>query len=247
MVTLRTLAGDGWFVNSAAWSPDGRFLASGLGYCVCIWNIETGMLLQEILAEYVYSVTSVAWSPDGRFLASGSSGGAIRMWDVATGTPVWTFNASVWVRSVAWSPDGRTLAAGLADRTVRLWDAATRSQLRTLEAHTGVSSLAWSPDGRLIASGSGGFLSDDVIRVWDAGTGTLVWTLRGDTRAVQSLRPPTSAQAQTSLGRNTRAVESVTWSPDGDFLASGSDDDIIRIWDMRTKPLTETCLTNGGG
>jgi WD40 repeat protein len=72
-------------VRSAAWSPDGRFLASGSeDGAVRIWDAETGALLRT-LAGHTDWVLSAAWSPDGRFLASASSDGTVRIWGVPGG------------------------------------------------------------------------------------------------------------------------------------------------------------------
>jgi hypothetical protein len=77
------LIGENTSASSVAWSPDGRFLASG-GITVRIWEAATGQLAQT-LAGHTGWVRSVAWSPDGRFLASGSQDNTVRVWDAADG------------------------------------------------------------------------------------------------------------------------------------------------------------------
>lgn len=66
---------------SLAYSPDGKFLATGHGgHEVKLWEAATGKLIKT----YTYSdaVYSVAFSPDGKKLASGSSDGTVMIWDV---------------------------------------------------------------------------------------------------------------------------------------------------------------------
>ena len=82
---VRTLEGQhtGW-VNSVAFSPDGRLLASGSwnSTIIRLWDVASGQLVRT-LEGHTHRVWSVAFAPDGRLLASGSDDGTIRLWGVA--------------------------------------------------------------------------------------------------------------------------------------------------------------------
>jgi WD40 repeat protein len=109
-----------------AFSPDGRFLASGgedgsLG----VWDLSTGHLAASKPAHRG-RLACVAFSPDGRVLASGGWDGLVRLWDVAPGsTPgreLVTFDwRHGWISAVAFSPDGMTAAVG-GEGAVVVWD-----------------------------------------------------------------------------------------------------------------------------
>jgi WD40 repeat protein len=260
---LAILRGHTEVVWNAAFSPDGRMLASvSDDETVRLWDVRTHEQLGEPLRGHTGSVFSVAFSPDGRVLASASADKTVRLWDVRTheqlGRPLRGHTDSV--SSVAFSPDGRVLASASNDKTVRLWDVRTHEQLgRPLKGHTDlVDSVAFSPDGRTLASSG----RDNTIRLWDARTHKpRGQPLRGHKSRVLSVAfsPDGRTLASASYDKTIRlwdtrthkplgqplrghtdAVDSVAFSPDGDTLASASYDKTIRLWNARThKPRGE--------
>src|SRR5262249_23876917 len=119
------LHGDTGPVNSVAFSPDGRTLASGSADgSARLWDLATHQQLGPPLDADTLPISTVAFSPDGRTLAAGSDNERVFLWDLAThqlrSSPL---EASAYT-SVAFSPDGRTLATGGGDGKVKLWDLA---------------------------------------------------------------------------------------------------------------------------
>ncbi|NCS59334.1 MAG: protein kinase [Microcystis aeruginosa G11-04] len=247
----KTLTGHSDCLDSVAYSPDGRYLASGSrDNTIKIWEVATGKELRT-LTGHSEIVFSVAYSPDGRYLASGSRDNTIKIWEVATGKVRTITGHSGWVFSVAYSPDGRYLASGSADKTIKIWEVATGKQLRTLTDHSmTVWSVAYSPDGRYLASGS----LDKTIKIWEVATGTELRTLTGYSIGVLSVvyspdghylasgsndntikiwEVATGKQLRTPTG-HSEVVRSVVYSPDGRYLASGSQDKTIKIWEVAT-------------
>jgi roadblock/LC7 domain-containing protein len=108
--------------RSAAFSSDGRLLASGGRGEVHIWELDTGIEV-AVLQGHENMVGALAFSPDGRFLASGSWDKTVRIWEVLSGKEVVKLEGHTnFVNAVAFSPDGRLLASGSTDRTALVWD-----------------------------------------------------------------------------------------------------------------------------
>ena len=209
---LATFRGSASPMYSAAFSPDGRWIANGewvtnsaQAGAASVWEAATGRLVLN-LKGHGGSVWSVAFSPDGRRLVTGSEDGSGQVWDLATGLPTLTLKghqARIW--SVAFSPNGQWIATGSLDQTAKLWDAATGRELRTF-AHTDkVWGVAFSPDSQRIVTGCG----DTLARVWQVSSGRELLALHG----------------------HTAGIGTVAFSPNGQRIATGGADRAIKLWD----------------
>lgn len=202
-------------VTSVAFSPDGRYIASGSAdNTVKLWEVSTSREIRTLLGRKS-GVSSVAFSPDGRYIVSGSWDKTIKLWDVATGREIRTLvGHSQAVTSVAFSPDEKYIVSGSGDKTIRFWDISTGREIRTLADHTKeVTTVAFSPDGKYVASGS----RDKTIKLWDVATGMEIKTFAG----------------------HLNAVTSVAFSPDGRYIVSGSYG-TVKIWEVSTARTLKT-------
>ncbi|VDB86404.1 unnamed protein product [Peniophora sp. CBMAI 1063] len=180
-------------VNTVAFSPDGKRLASGSDdWTIRIWDVDSGQEVRPALNGHNDSgVLSVAFSPGaGKYLVSGGDDCAVRLWDAETMASVGTVgsghNRSVW--SVAFSPDGERIVSGSADWAVRIWDAHPDRGLVSLMLMKGHKSsvlcVAFAPNGSRVVSAS----NDKTIRFWDAKTGKIVGRpFKGHSEGVDSV------------------------------------------------------------
>lgn len=199
---------------SLAISPDGSLLiVGGEETGIHIVSAATGERL-AILTGHIGQVNRLVFNPDGSVLASGGIDQTIRLWDVTTlGEIAQLMGHTDWIRGLAFSPDGSQLVSVSWDNSVRVWDVATAAQLDIAQGYTGrVVSIAFSPDGSLIASADASIagllrLGSSNVRLWD----------------LNDLSERFHSEQRDSLAR-------VFFGPEGDAIASASNDGILRQW-----------------
>lgn len=183
----------------------------------------------------------VAFSPDGQTVALSSEERTIRLFEAATGSPIFTLaGEKMGFNGFAFSPDSRLAAArATLDRSVTLWDVATRTRLlkfagreRDLETKFKAaaivpsqefSAVPFSPDGRTVVTET----EDDVVVAWEVATGRRVYALqhRTETNAGKDV-------LGLAFGAFHPLSMSAAYSPDGARLVTANGDRLPKLWDV---------------
>jgi len=202
------LSGHESLVTSLAFSPDGRFLASGSwDRTIKIWNPVTGENLRtlDMGDSRKDPVEAVAFSPDGKILAAGSRQ-IVSLWD----TQGWSLIRNLWlgganvIESLIFFPTGKLLVTK-SDRASGVWDLTTGERVLGMNKNLG-SAAALSPDGKLLAAVPSGY---GAVRIWNTNTWKELFLLRTSARSV---------------------VFSLAFSPDGGILAGGDGQNNLALW-----------------
>lgn len=247
-------------VTSVAISPDGRRIAAGdLDGIAGVWDTQSGQQLLEVSGHnrHLRGNRSVAFSPDGKRVAI--AGATVTVWDIEGRKQILTLKGHKGGGvSVTYSPDGERIASGGWDWTVKVWDAESGEEFLTYTGHhiSCVTSVAFSADGKRIASGSVGSGSEDnSVNLWDARSGTDLVRRKTRTDDDRSFSPDgrriavctggrvvvwdvekgkgllESGESVLTLHGHSGNATSVTFSPDGKRIATGSEDGTVKIWD----------------
>ena len=254
-------------INLPAWSGydisihhDGKTIASAsLFKVIRLFDIETAEEI-KVLEGHEKGVEAVGYSPDGKILVSGDQSGINFIWDTETYEHIKTLDKHTnIIKEIVFTRDWKILATGSWgwDQTLRLWNPETGVLLRGMEAGE-VNDIAFSFDDSVVASGS---FETGLIHIWDTDTGDLLHTLEtgmehvlalefwdrghmlicGGTEGLQLWNPEIGELVKTfpKIGDNNE-VRTIAINPDQHMLASGRDDGLVHLWDLKTLKIVKT-------
>jgi WD40 repeat protein len=253
---LYTLKHDGP-VRSVAFSPNGRFLASGSADgSARLWSVAGGLLLTTFphpVGARGDDVRSVSFSPDSTRLLTVGGDRSARVFDVERHELALTLNNIVLVNAAHFSHDGQLIATAGGDLFVRMWDGHSGQLQYTLRTSGQTTDLDFGPeDARLATAG----IVDTSARIFDLAERTSIGVVTAHKSGVQSARFSSVGNVVTA-GRDGKAyianggsgsimaalighqgpVNGALFSRDSSAVITASDDGTARIWDARIDPL----------
>ncbi|KAF2084117.1 WD40 repeat-like protein [Saccharata proteae CBS 121410] len=263
-------------ISAVRFSPDGRLIAScSADATVKIWDAKTGKL-QHTLEGHMAGISCIAWAADSRMLASGSDDKNIRLWDAITGKDLSVAfeGHHNYVYSVAFSPKGNMLISGSYDEAIFLWDVRSARVMRSLPAHSDpVGGIDFVRDGTMVVSCSSDGLirvwdtatgqclrtlvhEDNApvtsVRFSPNGRYVLAWTLDSSIRLWDYINGKGKCVKTYQGHQNCKYSLSGAFGVFGTapyqypFIASGSEDGSVILWDVSSKNIMQRLVGHEG-
>jgi len=265
---LRLLACSDGFGDPAVFClairPDGKQFVLG-GAKLTLWNTQDAQPSVEMLANYKSDdverpIGAVAISGDGKWLAAGDQKGMVRVWTLSDQAEVLALRAhNGHISQLAISPDGRQLATTSYSGEVNLWQLPEGTKLKSLKMDKQeIKRLEFLSDRLLASAGS-------EAGIWNVESGEKVAPLtteyvRGPALGLSHDRRILAFNdADSNLQRwdvqdakpsgpalRGAGAHRVAFSPDGKWIATSSQDSILRIWDAATGAVVQVIDADGG-
>lgn len=257
-------------LDCAAWSPDGRWIATskphgpaGLANLHVTNSVTGGEEFTHLIG--LSNIEALAWNPGQTQIAALDLLG-LSLFDMKA-RKIERFNVGVKAflgATLSWNSDGKRIAICSFDPVAKIWDVPGEKELLSLELEGYAMGLAWDPSDERLATIS--MAGDDdpfeglIIEIWDTENGKrlhnlrahserrgcLAWSPDGKTLATAAddgqivFWDPTDGRQLQSIRAHNAPVDSLAWSVDSQQIASGSGDHTIKVWDARTGKLNRT-------
>ena len=259
--SVQTLEGHRDWVSAIAFSPDGKYLATGShDNTVRLWDTATGAL-HSTLQGHGERVYGTAFSPKGDLASISPLDGTVRLWEPVTGVTSHILDIKSLHEKYPFQPllpisflPNDDLVVQDCYRNVRVWNRQNDSLSDlSLEGFTVHQSLAVSSQGRLALQAYREDSNEYEVLLYDSTTGAIQnlnvgspaetygaafspegMLALGFSNGTIEIRDPTKSSYK-ELDVHSGRVAALSFSPDGMFLVSGSSDKTLRLWELSTQ------------
>jgi len=246
-------------VESAEFSHDGKHIVSGTKYdnSVIMWRTSDGAELWRRYTEQ--EVERVGWSADDKYVAAASEDFLVTVYDAKSGEIIKTIEHTQGIDGLTWSHEGSLLVSG-EEKTehedgtisgmIRVFDMPSGDEAKTINFGNTVNELFFSNDDQyLLAVGHGSikiYNTDDWSLKQTLTPGYYVTFTSGvfspDAKHVIAVGQPEYARGNVYLwewksgkllkkfNHTGKKVESISWHPNGQYVAHAGHDPYIYIY-----------------
>lgn len=249
---IRTFAGHSYRVNTALFSPNNQYVAISASNQsaggVRFWDLTSGRQTHK-LSGHAGSITMAKFSPSGERLVTSGEDRIVKIWASKTGNELYTLKnpdyiqddeqVPKWMKkslttlikfekislkkrvfpsvtAIDFSPTGQMVVTCAADNQIKLWEVETGNEIKTIgKVGYRIHSLKFSPDAKTIITGSD---TSSHPALWDINTGKVLKKYGGGLFSK----------------RHSDEVLSISFSPDGQKLVTGSADLTAMLWEVKT-------------
>jgi WD40 repeat protein len=198
----KILSGEDNRIRTLDFLPDNkRMFSAGTAGVITLWDLESDK--STVFANTGSPVDILVVSRDGKYLAAGTRDGRIIIYEVGNSGSSFVMheNTGNSVLALDFGQEDKLLASGDVEGNVLVWDFMSRSILNNLRGHRArITQLKFSPDGSILATSS----NDGSVRMWE-------------TRNLNN--------QPIVLTANAGFVFCVAFSPDGEYVLTGSTDE----------------------
>mmetsp|Transcript_12786 Transcript_12786/g.21732 ORF Transcript_12786/g.21732 Transcript_12786/m.21732 type:complete len:296 (-) Transcript_12786:288-1175(-) len=251
-LSTRDLVGHNRKVHSVDWNCTGKYLASGsVDQTARVWDVEHHSSNREmVLRGHSSSVDQLCWHPSTPYeLATASSDKSVRFWDTRSGKCTHTIATSGENINLAWNKQGTEIAVGNKNDLISIIDTRKYKALKTAQFPFEVNEISWNEAGNLffLCTGNG---SVEILRYPELkttrslkGHSAIVYALAlsdkylavGSADALVSIWSLDEFVCVRTLSKLEWPVRTISFSHNGQYLASGSEDLVLDIVSDRSK------------
>ena len=227
------------------------------------WRIDDGQQIR-FFRGHLGSVDELAWREHSSGFMTASRDGTLRIWEAqATSKHTVSFHIDApGTYTTTFGPDGTDLYIAGFDGHVRVVNAVTGEVTREWEAHprSSCNTLAMSHNGKQLVTCSW----DKTARLWDTGTGERLTTFTASDgiydcdisrdgrfialcvgKDIEIWNTPSSEKIAVGHGHEQQ-IQEVTFSPDGQLVASAAQEKAVRLWETETAECVATLNAEAG-
>ncbi|XP_043914013.1 telomerase protein component 1 [Protopterus annectens] len=238
-------------ITGCAVSPDRRQLATvSWDRKLKVWSTSGGRL--SVSLSHRYPINCVTFHPAGQLIATGGWDRCVRVWYLPKSACVSVFSGQkASIRALSYTPSGDFLASASLDGEVRLICTAKNFTVGSYQAHNGSVDVAkYVCNGRYLVTGG----SDYKVRVWSGSLGQFRSTYSTENPSPALCVAVSPQGCSVAVGYHSEnvkvfdmlsggiiseceipkvAVQCLAWIRGNTILASGSNDKLLKIWQVR--------------